>query len=89
MCGLHFEREEGYFFGAMYASWFFSMATVIPVMVVLLAMSQPALVVLGVTITQTILQIPLSFMYSRLVWMAVDNLLDPFPAEGPGLKTED
>ncbi len=80
VCGYVFEREEGYFYGAMYASYFFSMATVFPVMFILLFTGQSIPVILGVTITQTIVQVPVAFMYSRVIWMAVDNWFDPFPA---------
>jgi hypothetical protein len=89
VCGWRFQRETGYFYGAMYASWFFSMATVVPVMIVLLAMRQPAWVILGVTLTQVVVQVPLSFMYGRQVWMYVDNMLDRFPAWEPAEARDD
>ncbi|MGI8925942.1 MAG: hypothetical protein ACR2HN_04760 [Tepidiformaceae bacterium] len=64
----------------MYGSWFFSMVTVIPVMFILLFAGYSAAVILGVTITQTLVRVPLSFMYSRGIWMFADDLLDPFLA---------
>ena len=79
VCDYLFEREEGYFYGAMYASYFFAMLTVIPVMFVLLFTGQSIALILGVTIPQTLIQAPISFMYSRVIWMAVDNHFDPFP----------
>lgn len=80
VCDYLFEREEGYFFGAMYASYFLAMATVIPVMFILLFTGQPMWLLVTVTTVQTFVQVPISFMYSRVIWMAVDNSIDPFPA---------
>lgn len=76
-CGYHFEREEGYFYGAMYASWFFMMATVLPVMVVLLVVSRDPWLITGVLSLQVLLQAPVAYMYSRVIWMHIDLHFDP------------
>ena len=79
VCGLHFEREEGYFVGAMYASHGFQFATITPVMFISLMATQSASIVLGVLVPQTLLQVPIAYMYSRAIWMAIDTHFDPLP----------
>ncbi len=76
-CDFRFEREEGYFIGAMYASYFFQFATVTPVMIILLVVSQSPALILGVLVPQILLQVPIAYLYSRAIWMAVDTHFDP------------
>ena len=54
VCGLHFEREEGYFVGAMYASYGFQFAIITPVMFILLMATQSPSIVLGVLVPATL-----------------------------------
>lgn len=76
-CDFKFEREEGYFVGAMYASYGFQLATVTPVMIILLVVSQSPVFILGVLVPQILLQVPVAYLYSRAIWMAVDTHFDP------------
>jgi uncharacterized protein (DUF983 family) len=79
ICGLRFEREEGYFVGAMYASYGFQFLTITPVLFVLLLTTESAWTTLGVTIPQALIQAPVAYLYSRVIWMAVDSYFDPLP----------
>lgn len=81
VCGLEYEREEGYFVGAMYASYAFGLVTTAYWLPMLLLGVNPVLVVLIPTV-HLILQIPLSFRYSRVLWLYVDHGFDP--AKQPG-----
>lgn len=85
VCDFKFEREEGYFLGAMYASYFFQFVTVTPVMIILLMTTHSAAWTLGVTVAQTFIQAPLAYLYSRVIWLAVDTYFDP-PADWEGAK---
>ncbi len=75
LCGYHFEREQGYFLGAMYASYFLAVPAV-----GLLTLAINAWVVPDWTLEQAIflaavpflLLVPLLFRTSRVIWMHLD-----------------
>jgi uncharacterized protein (DUF983 family) len=78
-CGLLFQREEGYFLGAMYISFAASV-------VILSALFFTAYALLPgwgsylVALLTTVLYLPLTpalFRYSRVLWIYLDRLLDP------------
>lgn len=87
VCGLVYEREPGYFYGAMYASYFLGLVSTaywVPMLVV----GVSPLWVIGLPTVQLILQIPLSFRYSRIIWMAIDHRFDPVvETRDPGPET--
>jgi uncharacterized protein (DUF983 family) len=80
VCGLKFEREQGYFLSALYVAY----GLAVPIL---------SLLTLGVwlltrrTVGQSfliaiIVFVPLSywvFRYSRVIWMHLDQILDPRP----------
>jgi hypothetical protein len=77
-CGLRFLRESGYFLGAMYVSYGLAVATILPVAVILAVVVElPLAAVLAVVFGQTLVSMPLFFMYSRLIWLHVDQAIDP------------
>jgi hypothetical protein len=77
-CGLVFEREHGYFAGAMVVSY--GIAVVVYAALVLLLWSLPgwraelALLVAGALF---LLTVPAIFRYSRVIWMHFDHAVDP------------
>ena len=78
VCGLRFQREEGYFLGAMYVSYGLGVLTVLPVAIlfaVVLGWSLPAWV--SLVVLQTLLSVPLFLRYSRTIWLYFDQALDP------------
>ena len=93
MCGLVYQREYGYFYGAMYASYAFGLLTTAYWIPMLVMGVNPVLVVLIPTL-HLILQIPITFRYSRVLWLYLDHAFDPeaitetnsedAPAGGPG-----
>ena len=76
VCGLQFEREPGYFYGAMYFSFVLSFL-LSSYWMVLLGMGVNPFIVVALPSIQVILQIPLVFRYSRVAWMALDHAFDP------------
>jgi uncharacterized protein (DUF983 family) len=75
VCGLSFEREEGYFLGAMYVSYglsvcFLGLGTLVGALV--LPEWNLSLVCLLVTILYLPL-VPLVFRYSRVIWIYFDR----------------
>jgi hypothetical protein len=81
VCGLQFERETGYWTGAMVASY----ALGIPVLTLLilsvwLATGWDFLVALVVADVLFLVTVPFVWRYSRVVWLHLDWLIDPVPA---------
>ena len=74
VCGHRFEREQGYFLGAMYASYFLA----IPVLG-LLAWGVHLLLpewrwefAVVIALVPFLFLVPLLFRYSRVLWMHID-----------------
>src|SRR2546430_5759944 len=67
VCGLQFEREPGYFLGAMYFSYTFGVILVVPVALILAVVFDLSLIaVLLIALVQTLLTMVLAFRYSRI-----------------------
>ncbi len=76
-CHLKFEREQGYFVGAMYISYILALLLVLPVygiLYLLNASSFASIVVIGVLL---VLCSPFLFQYSRILWLHLDQTIDP------------
>ena len=77
-CGLEFEREPGYFTGAMLVSYTLAVpvlgAMVIGLMVVGSVDALPALLIGD---TAYLALVPFIFRYSRVVWLHFDWKIDP------------
>ena len=77
-CGLRFEREPGYFLGAMYVSYGFGVITVLPVSLLLVfAAGWSLLPVMIVMFVQTLVSMPLFYRYSRILWLHFDHAFVP------------
>ncbi|MCC7364205.1 MAG: hypothetical protein IT303_07505 [Dehalococcoidia bacterium] len=83
VCGLVYQREYGYFYGAMYASYAFGLVTTAYWIPMLVLGVNPVLVVLIPTV-HLILQIPMTFRYSRVIWLYLDHRFDPEAMPGTG-----
>ena len=70
-CGLRFEVEPGFFFGAMYISYAFSMAAMLGIGFVLYYFfDNPSTWIYVTTVVIAILALlPLSFRYSRVLFL--------------------
>src|SRR5262245_43358594 len=67
-CGLKFEREPGYFLGAMYFSYTLGVLTILPVSLLLILVAGWSLaVVMAVMVVQTFVSMPLFFRYARIM----------------------
>jgi len=79
VCGLRFEREPGYFTGAMYVSYVLAL----PVMagwalaVYLVAPSLSFEAMVGVAALCLLPFVPLIFRASRILWIHLDRTIDP------------
>lgn len=84
VCGMLFLREYGYFYGAMYASYTFGVISTI-YWIPLLFLGVTPWLVIGLPVAQLIVQVPLSFRYSRVIWLHLDYHFDPEPWQEPPL----
>lgn len=76
-CDLKFEREPGYFTGAMYASYFLGIFSTAPVWFGMLMAEASYTAILVVGIGMVVVLMPLYFHYSRVLWMHIDAYLNP------------
>ncbi|MBL6445090.1 DUF983 domain-containing protein [Fulvivirga sp. 29W222] len=80
VCGLHYEREPGFFFGAMYISYAFSVAIFVAVGVALSFLGDFSLEVYLLTIIGVIaLFLPFLFRYSRILFLHIFGGVDYEP----------
>ena len=77
-CGLHFEREPGYFLGALYVSYLVSIPPVLVLMLVFWRMLNWRfdLAVFGAFVAY-LPAVPFVTRAARIVWMHLDRHFDP------------
>ncbi len=77
-CGLRFEREQGYFLGAMYVSYALSVPPVSLLCLVIWLLTRWRLdyVVLGAFLAY-LPAVPVVVRISRVIWIHIDQWLDP------------
>jgi hypothetical protein len=77
-CGLVFDREPGYFLGAMMISYGISAAvcTIIFWLLGYVASSRPPLRIFETALLYLPV-VPFVFRYSRIAWIYIDQMLDP------------
>lgn len=77
VCGVTFERETGYFMNAIFFGYLLGFLAVLPVSIALYLLSAPASwFLVGISATLVLLS-PLIFRYARVLWMHLDEVLDP------------
>ena len=79
VCGIKFEREAGYFVGAMYFSYALAIAVAVPVVAAGYLLGWPRLTI-GIAAGAVLLAlVPWLFRYSRILWLHMDQWVDPRP----------
>jgi uncharacterized protein (DUF983 family) len=76
-CGSHFEREQGYWMMSVFVGYVIYFAILGPISLILYfqqATLSTILLIDGILIA--LLAIPI-FIYSRVIWLHIDELLDP------------
>jgi uncharacterized protein (DUF983 family) len=72
-CGEFFERESGYFIGAMIASYFIGVFLAFPpLLAAVFIYDLPVSAGIGFAIAQTLLIQPFLFRYSRIIWIRIE-----------------
>jgi hypothetical protein len=78
VCGLKFEREEGYFLGAMYISYLLALGTILLLAVALWYFERWS--IQKTAIWAVVLFLPLApalTLLSRVMWIYLDQAVDP------------
>jgi uncharacterized protein (DUF983 family) len=71
-CGLVYEMEQGFWYGAMYVSYAFGVALSIPTVLILSSFTELTIFeITTVIFGMLILTMPLLFRYSRSVWLHI------------------
>ena len=77
-CGLHFNREPGYFLGAMYISYGLGVLIMAPIAALLWALT--GWWVTKVIVWAVVLFLPLAptiTLFARVLWIYLDQSVDP------------
>lgn len=79
-CGLLFQREQGYFLGAMYISYPLSVVLLLPLFIAarVLLPDWSGSMVMWVATAAYLPFIPAVFRYSRVLWIYFDRWGDPY-----------
>ncbi|HEV8656465.1 MAG TPA: DUF983 domain-containing protein [Candidatus Limnocylindria bacterium] len=78
VCGLVFDRESGYFAGAMVVSYALAVPILAAMVVALILIGGlDPVVALIIGNTAYLVLVPFIFRYSRVVWLHLDWLIDP------------
>ena len=77
VCGLEFEREQGYFVGAMYFSYALALAEVLPIIAAMLLLGFAAAAIYLASCLVLLASAPFLFRYSRVLWIYLDQVIDP------------
>jgi uncharacterized protein (DUF983 family) len=78
ICGLKYQREQGYFLGAMYISYFVAVPTIAIFTAVLWKLTHWGFTkVLLVAAVAFLPLVPLVTNFSRVLWIYLDRAIDP------------
>ena len=82
-CGLLFEREDGYFVGAMYVGMVTTSGLAIGIYAVgRLLLDLPDGILFAILLGVMIALPPLLWRHTRAIWLAIDDAIDPRPPAG-------
>ncbi len=77
VCGVHFERETGYFLNAMFFAYVMGFLIIAPTALYLYIRGVSMPWFTAIVSAELILLWPWIFRYSRILWMHADQLMDP------------
>lgn len=77
LCGYDYEREPGYYTGAMYISYGLAVISLIPTGVILFFLGLPDLWSFSILGVQLVVTSPILFRYSRVLWLHLDHMIFP------------
>ena len=79
VCGTHFEREVGYWSMSIFMGYVIYFVLLFPFLLVLYFAGVPMQTFLIIAGVALVLLVPVVFHYGRVLWLHVDEILDPRP----------
>ncbi|WP_304231925.1 DUF983 domain-containing protein [Jiulongibacter sediminis] len=79
-CGLRYEKEQGFFYGAMYVSYMLNIALFVTATVGWYLFIEDLIdwrIYIGIYVLLTVLLVPIIFRYSRSLWMIMMIKYEP------------
>jgi uncharacterized protein (DUF983 family) len=86
-CGIHYERETGYFLNAMFFAYCLGFLIIAPTALYLYIRGTDMVWFSALISAELLLLWPWIFRYSRILWLHADQLLDPRPRQTPAEQT--
>lgn len=80
VCGLRYERDPGYFTGAMYGSYILGIVLTFPVWLIMLMAGYEAIPILAAVAVELAVLLPILFRFSRSAWLHFDAYFNGTPA---------
>lgn len=78
-CGIVYEREHGFFMMSIFFGYILGFLAALPAVIVLFFLDAPLYwYLIGIAVSLVLLS-PFIFRYARILWMHLDELLDPRP----------
>jgi uncharacterized protein (DUF983 family) len=77
LCGVPFERETGYFLNAMFVAYAIGFLFIIPTAIYLYFLNVSVPVFSVIILVEMAVLWPLIFRYSRVIWLHIDQIIDP------------
>ncbi|MCL4869331.1 MAG: DUF983 domain-containing protein [Anaerolineae bacterium] len=77
VCGIQYEREEGYFMMSIFIGYVLGGAAALPTILLLLWLQAGLWVHIVVVSLVLLLCSPFIFRYARAIWLHIDELIDP------------
>ena len=77
VCHVKFEREDGYFMMSVFIGYVIGTFITLPICLILYLVNAPFAWYFIFTIGAILLLLPLIFRYARLIWLHIDEVLDP------------
>lgn len=75
-CSLKFEKEQGYFTGAMAISYIIGFFAILPALLMLLFFDAPVWMIVGIPALILTVLAPFTVRWSRLVWLYIDHRIE-------------
>lgn len=79
VCHIKFAREDGYFMMSVFIGYILGAVIALPICLILYLINAPLAWYFIFTVAAFLLLLPLIFRYARLIWLHIDEVLDPRP----------
>ncbi len=77
VCGIKFEREDGYFMMSVFIGYIMAVAALVPIVIYLYVNDASATWYLLALLPTLLILSPVIFHYARILWLHIDEVLDP------------